>query len=812
MNKRVLALLLVVVMVFTLAACNGGNTPTTTTTAGADQPTTSGEQSSSSEAQGTKEGTYTYNSAWAAGPVNWNPHSWEMSNDSDFMDYIVAPFVYSTIDPEGVWKWDYEAATSVRDITAEFADKEKFGIPADAKERLVYEIKLSEFMKWDTGESVTADDYIYSMQMLLSPEMKNYRSNSYTSGESELRNAKLYFNNDKANKPIYAAVAGAENIPADAKQFATFTKEVKFFGGTAEEYYNKDDHKAKFTVNGVDVFEKYKGQEYIELTDELKAELTAMSVAFGDENPDAYLEWLVYDTGEVYPETPWDKVGLVKVDDYTILYILERPLEYFYMMSALTSNWLVHKPTYEAGFETINNLKATKYGTDLSTTRSTGPYKLVSFEKDKQFVLDRNEHWLGYHDGKHDGHYAADKVVVNIVESQPTRTQLFMSGEIDDLGLTSEQIVTFRKSDKIYLTDQTYTLRYIFATTQEALKARDAEKGSGRRIVLHYKDFRKALSLSIDRDKFCKEATSGFKPAYFLFNSLYFYDIANDPNSVYRNSKYAKAGILGLYGVEFNDDNIDAEYAKITGRDLEEAKELYKAAYDQAVADGNYTDGEEVPIEIMVTPAELSPQHIKQQELMQSFIDEATMGTPFEGKVKIKYENGDSKRYDNVAAGKNMAIAGAWGGAAFYPFSTVRVYTNPTYMGGLDKIHESNGWDPSTALLKLSIKKADGTVIEEERTFEDWSNQINGSGLYVDDASERLQVLSGLERGVLETYQCIPLGTYTNAALISYKVQYATEEYNIMYGFGGFRLMKFTMNDAEWEQFKKDNNGQLNYE
>lgn len=818
MNKRVLALLLVVVMVFTLAACNGGNAPTTTTTAGADQPTTSGEQSSSSEAE-VKTGTYTYNEAWSVGPTNWNPHSWEMSNDSAFMGYINSDMAFSDIKPgakegETQWMWRYEALTGIKDVTAEFADKEKFGIPADAKERYVYELKLNELMKWDTGESINADDYIYSMQMLLDPSMKNYRSNSFTTGEAELRNAKGYFENDKANKPIYAAVSGAgEEMPADAKQYVTFKNEVVFFGGKAEDAYNKDDaSKEKFMVNGVDVFEKYKDQEYIELNDEIKAEITAISVAFGDENPDAYLEWLVYDTGEIFPETPWDKVGLVKVDDYTLLYILERPLEEFYMHYSLGGNWLVHKETYEKNFETINNLKASKYGTTLETTRSNGPYKLVSFEKDKQFVLERNEHWLGYHDGNHEGEFAPDRIVVNIVESAPTRKQLFMQGKIDALGLQADEIVTFRKSDKLYLTDQTYTLRYIFATSDEALKARDAEKGSGRRIVMKYKDFRKALSLAIDRDKFCKEATSAFKPAYFLFNKLYFYDIANDPNSVYRNSKYAKKAILDLYGAEYTDETIDAEYAKITGRDVEDAKKFFQTAYEQAVADGNYTDGEEVPIEIMVTPTELTPQHIKQQQLMQSFFDEASMGTPFEGKIKVVYESGDKKRYDNVALGKNMAIAGAWGGAAFYPFSTIRVYTNPTYMGGLGKIHESNGWDPSKEQLTLKIKKADGTEVEETMTFEEWSNTINGEGKYTYDPIERLQVFAGLENGVLSTYQNIPLGTYTAAELISYKVAYATENYNIMYGFGGLRHLKMLMNDEEWDKFVQENNGQLNYE
>lgn len=818
MNKKLLALLLAFAMVFTLVSCGGQDQPSTQSTA---------DQQSSSAAQGTTapttqgeptpadEGTYTYNDVWAAQPNNWNPHAWEMSHESDFMDYTVAPFTYSTFDGNGGWYYAYDAATAVTDITATFADKEKYGVPADATEKYVYEIKLRPEMKWDTGESITADDYVYSMKMMLDPKMKNYRSNSYTSGESEIANAALYFNNDKAGKPVYKDVKDAE-IPEGAKLYVTMVNPIVFFGDTAKAYYENESHTAKFTVNDVNLFEKYSAEDYVEFNEEeMKADLNAIAAAFGDNNEEAYKEFLVYDDGEVYPETPWEEVGLVKVDDYTILYIVQRPLEPFYMHSALTSNWLVHKETYEANFTEINDLVATDYCTKLENTRSCGPYMVESFENDKQIVLVRNPYYWAYKDGQfnpENGMYRADKVVIDIVQDTGTHEGLFLSGKSDALGLNSDQIPKYRKSTQISFVDETYTLREIFATSLESLQSRDQEKGSGKRVALSNKNFRKALSRSIDRAKFCDEATSGFKPAYFLLNRLYYYDMANDPNSVYRDSKYAKMAVLNLYEVEYTDETVDAEYAKITGRDLGEAKELFQKAYDELVEAGLYTEGEEVPIEIMVTPSELSPQHIKQQELLNQFYNEGAAGTPFEGKIKVIYESGDKKRYDNVATGKNMAIHGAWGGAAFYPFSTIRVYTNPTYMGGLNKIHESNGWNPSEEQLEMTIKRADGTTVTESRTFEDWSNQINGDGEYTKDATERLQVLAQLETGILNAYQCIPIGTYTAASLISYKVSNAMEDYHIMYGFGGFRYLNFNYNDAEWAEFVKENNNQINYE
>ncbi len=756
---------------------------------------------------------HTYRDVWTAGPLNWNPHSWEMSGDSAMLNYITTGFVYATMgDNEGEWKWGYDAATEITDITKDFADKAKFDIPADAEKEIVYQIKLNPEMKWENGDKINADDYIESMKRLLDPNMKNYRANTYCTGDSGIRNALGYFNNDKAGKSIYADFAG-KDVPADAVPVFSLTEKVYFFGDKAETYYNKDNYKDKFIVDGVDVFEKYKGQTYIEVTDESKALMLSIAKAFGDGNPEAWKEFALYDTGEKHPETPWDKVGLIKKDDYTLIYITNKPTQMFYFMTSMTGNWLVHLKTYDKFTKTVEKLKASSYGTGKESTMSYGPYKVANYEKDKQIRLVRNEHWGGYHDGRHKGQYVADCVIIDIISNHATMLQRFGKGLVDEASLTSDDIDKYRKSDRLYYIDESYTARYIFATSLESLKARDAEKGSGKRVMIHYKDFRKAMSLSIDRAKYCKEATSGFKPAYFLFNTMFYYDIGNDPDSMYRKTKYAKAAVLDLYDMDYNDSNIDAQYDKVTGRDLGYAKELFKKAYDQAVADGNYSDGELVPIEVMVHPKELSAQHIKKQDLLQEFFDEGTKGTPFEGKIKLKFEAGDPKRYDNVAQGKNMAIWGAWGGAYFYPFSSIQVYTNPDHVGGPKKIHESNGWDATKEMLTIKVKKADGSEYEDTRSFCDWSKAINGDGDFADaPADEKLQILARLENGVLSAYQCIPVGTMTAVVLVSYKIDYAVDNYHVMYGFGGLRHLVFNYTDKEWEAYLAENGGKLNYE
>lgn len=758
---------------------------------------------------------YTYRAVWSAGPLNWNPHAWEMNNDDALKYYLETSLVDVDFgEKPGEWKWIYAAANDVQDITESFADKAKYNIPADAKNGRVFQIDLDPSMKWQTGEQITADDYIYSMQMLLDPTMKNYRSNTYCTGDTALYNAQKYMANDLAGKEIYKPWNPEEGgAPKDAKLVFSLKDETFFFGEPAKTTYKSS--KDKFTVNNVDLYQKYKDKDVIEINDATKADMLAIAASFGDTNPEAWKEFQVYPTGEKYKETPWSDVGLLKTGDYQIVYITAAPVQMFYMMSNLTSNWLVHKATYEKTFEMKEDLKTTSYGTDLANTMSYGPYKLVTFEVNKQIRLERNPYWGGYHNKKNEGMYQADAVVIDIIENHATQLQRFGQGLVDEQDLNSDDLEKYKKSDRLVYTDETYTDRFIFATSDEALNHRDQEKGSGKRIVMRYKDFRKAISLSMDREKYCREATSGYKPAFFLLNSLYYYDMANDPNSIYRNTYYAKKAILDLYGIDSSRANADANYAKLTGRDIGLAKELFTKAYNQAVADGVYKDGEIVPIEVMASPSELTPQHIKQQDLMQEFIDEGTKGTPFEGKVKIKYESGDPKRYDNVAIGKNMAIRGAWGGAPFYPFSVIRLYTNPEFMGGLNKIHESNGWDPTKEKITISIDMVDGSTHRETMSFADWSTAVNPGGKYDAEhwpVEQRLQILAALEHGVLAAYQCIPIGTYTDATIVSYKIDYGTDVYNIMYGYGGFRRLKFNYTDAEWEAYLKKNQGQLNYE
>lgn len=823
--SQLIVALLIISMIVSVVGCKTSEPVDT------DKPTGTPEATVPAETEA--PATYTYNVAELASPVKWNPHTWETNADDSLTPYIWTPLVDTTIAEDGVnYEWVYEGATAVTDITATFADRDAWGITTT--ENQVYQIDLNPAVCWEDGTPINADSYIYSMQQLLDPAMKNYRANSYFIGSMSIVGAAGYYNNDKVGQPILS-----ENVDADGAVINAFSTWVKGADGVytaadgAAMYFSLNDALAWMGGDSIATYAGYgyfascyegllalaDADGYVPITDDTIALLYGYtgSEEWGSEAQDDLANYVFYASG-VYEETPWEKVGLLKTGDYQLVYILETPQTMFYMLTGLTgSSWLVNETLYEAGKSTVENLVATNYCTSVETTLSNGPYKLVSFEVDKQMVFERNENWYGYTDGKHEGQYQATSIKVDVIADHNTQMQLFNQGQLDEVELTAEDMATYRMSDYLLKTDETYTMRFIFATDLTALTALEDEAGDGaNKKVLSYDDFRKALSFSIDRARFAAEGTSAFKPAYFLLNNLYYYDIENNPESIYRLTTEAKEAVLRLYGVEYGDGKtyatVDDAYAAVTGYDVETAKALFQSVYEQAIADGLYTDGQEIHITCMCSAsATMTADDTRQQDLLNEFVTAATVGTGFEGKITFTFQSGAEDRYADVANGRVEMIRGAWGGAAFYPYSTIRVYTEPEYMGGLEKIHESCGWDPTVETLDITYDfDGDGTAETVNNTFQNWAKSIN-DGTYT-DPEIKLAILSWLETGILQAYQCIPVATYTTCSLFSKQIQYATLNYNIMYEYGGIRLLTFNYTDTEWTQYVADQGGTLNYE
>ena len=292
-----------------------------------------------------------------------------------------------------------------------------------------------------------------------------------------------------------------------------------------------------------------------------------------------------------------------------------------------------------------------------------------------------------------------------------------------------------------------------------------------------------------------------------MLNSLYYYDVYNDPTSSYRNSEEAMTAIVNLYEVKYGEGTpyatLKDAYQSINGYNITEAQLLFKQACEELVAEGLYTAGEPIKIRVGFKKGALESSDNKIGEIINKQLNAALEGTGF-GSIELELIGNIEDRYGDVAKGEFAIGYGAWGGAAFYPFRNFRVYCDPDYVS----IHEAGCWDPTTTSLTLKVNGEDVTM-----TWQAWSLAMDATGPYANaDFATKLSILSQMEENYLKMYYRIPLAGSTACSMLAYQLSYYTDEYNIMYGFGGLELTHFNYTDAEWAAFVAEQGGTLSYE
>ncbi len=818
---------------------------------------------------GVADTTYTYKGYSTALGNNWNPHSWETNADDSILGYISSPFItMEAKDTEnGVYQWVYEMATSIEDVTADAQDDlTKYNAAAvGATSGYVFEIKLNQDAKWENGEKITADDYIYSMKQLINPKMRNYRANLYIAGESALAGAAAYY---ESGAPIYAPVV---NYDGETRVEAINPAEKKVYIHLTAENMTMASYSFSFMLDyyvDADLYKKLNDTAnaygYIEVTEENKNDIIDICdqymMAFGasiyqydaegkvvtddagnklmvEGAEDMLEEFYFYFTDKYGALVDYDeKVGCYKVDDYTIRYVCETAIDFNYFLTSCTSTWLVYEDLYEAGRNTTGELETTNYGTSKETSMSYGVYKMDYYQDEKQVVFVQNEEWYGwerdaegnvtrdekgdlisyttYHknlegeefkvDGKKLRQHQITSYVINVMD-EATAKSAFLKGDLSEWSPNADELPTYAASDRLVKVDETYTMSFFFNTNVEALKNMDASKGNTNSVVLSNTNFRKAFSLAINRAEYVA-ATEGYKPAFSLMNSLYYYDFYNDPTSSYRNTDQAMKAICDLYGVKWGEGTpyatLKDAHDSITGYNLAEAKNLMKLAYEELKAEGLYTSGD-IKIRIGWAKGALTSAGNRQAVLMTKFLNDALEGSGF-GTATLEAIGNINDRYGDVAKGEFAIGYGAWGGAALYPFRNFQVYFDSDQY----ELNEAGCWDPASEKLTLTINGE-----EVEMTWKDWGNSMLGNGKYANaDFQTKLDITSALETKFLEKYYRIPLAGTTICSMMSDQYDYYTDEYNMAYGFGGSRLIQVNYDKDEWKAYVKEQGGELDYE
>lgn len=730
----------------------------------------------------------------------------------------------------GAYTVEFSAATKLEDVTKKYAGK--YGLAADAEKGQAFAMTLRNDLKWDDGTPIKAADFVYTMMQQLSPKYLFATASNYYSGNYVIHNAQNYvkqgqkgwFDNGNMNLAYSDLALGADGkytLKGNECTIALKKPLVWLQGNTLDSYVTNAPQYFD-TAAYASLLALADANGDVAVTAESLALLTTVitaKAAWGEtkENTVGYM-YVNYE----YPAMDFSEVGyFVGDNEYELVMVIDGTLNPLDAEGNLTyeagyyfSNWpLVKKDLWERCEDQSKTPYANSYCTTQEKSASWGPYKLTNYQDQKTYTVSRNDKWFGYGLPQYANQYQTDAIVTEKIEEWDTAWLAFQKGNLDGIGMNVKIAADYRTSKRAYFTPETWTFDL---NIQSNANSRTDKRNN---LLLNYADFRKAISLSLDRDDYCAKNNPSSQAALGLLNSMYYYDVEN--GKVYRESIQAKEAILNAYGTTKNADgswkvgettytDIEDALDATTGYNLTLARQLVENAIAQAKTDGKYSDGEEIILTYGIETQSADTDRVK--NWFQAAFDNMTKGTSIEGKVKIEYFMFSSATWsEQFSAGEYDLCFGAWGNAAF----------NPAYLLCETQISAENryatNWDPKTVSVTVKAtpddKHKDGLYTYN---LEQWRLILQGKdGCPVNfknfPMEDQLAALGAVETAILKVYYSIPVFSRYSASLMGYKVDYVSYEYNTFMGYGGIRYMTFNYDDTAWAEFVASNNNILNY-
>ena len=814
--KKLLSLVLAVVMVLGLGACGGNGGSETTAPVETTTPAV--------------EGTYTYNYALAEFPTNWNYHTYQTDIDAEILDYISSGFYVFDYNEtkDGYAMVDGMAVGDPVDVTADYVGQ--YGI-VEGDTAKAYILNLRQDLKWQDGTPITAHDFVESAKRLLNPEAQNYRADGMYAGSVQIHNAEAYLKQGQVNMTennlaptrylladLVKAEDGTYTTPDGIPMYiGTNFAMTDWLGGNTLQYYVEGYGDSMFDVASFEALNAMANEEgLVAVTDETIDLLTKVITFSADwgESADNIPDYLVYEV--TYPEVAWENVGWFAKSDYELVFVMDAPLDGFYLKYNLPAP-LVNIEMYDACASVVDGVYTNTYCTSAETTMSYGPYKLTSYQADKQYVLEKNEY---FYDLSEDT-YQATSIVVDCVKEASTRLELFQQGKLDTFGLSKDYMDEYQMSDYCYYATGDSTFAMAFNPDAEALVTAQAAAGENiNKTILTIKEFRQAMSYALDRNAFCLATSPMNAPGFGLFSGL----IISDPESgtAYRTTDVAKNVLAEFWGVseEYGEGklyaDIDEAIDSITGYNLAKAQELFNVAYDAAIAQGLMDEDDVVEIKIG-TPNNTTTFYNNGYEFLVNNYTEAVKGTKLEGKLTFSRDDTLGNAFADALKNNqvDMLFGVGWTGSALDPYGLIEAY-----------VYTDNQYDDCTDFTAITCDiEINGTVYTA--SVQDWQKIMSGAACTITaadgstmeyscgtadkDPETRLAILGALEGAVLQNYNFLPIMDDASAQLRGQQIEYYTEEYIFGMGFGGLKYYTFNYTDAEWDAYVASNGGELDY-
>lgn len=827
---------------------------------------------------------HTYNDYTSTVPSLWNELESTDSNNDQIMSFLGSAFFSydfefangkkfnedGSINAAGIipgkFVTTYAAAVGLEDVTSKYA--EDWGLTEEQVETggYAWKITLRDDLAWDDGTAIFAEDFVYTMQQQLDPLFQYKRADSFYNNAVKIHNARDY---------VYQGQQGwfAADTPYDAYDASLVESFIFKMGPVAAEGASAAEKvQASLRTTYQKGYEAYgmnstqSGGEY----------LTTLAIAFGAPLPasvsveainalegksiaeikaddamsatlDALLEW--WDEGDdgilaftvinyTFPAVDFKTVGIFAEGPYDIVLVLDNPLSFFkedgitlsynaaYSFGSLP---LVKKDLYEkckVAPQQGSDLWTSTYNTSLETSASWGEYKLTQYQAGNSYTLGRNEYWYGYALEDNKGQYQVDQiktVSISGESAEQTAQMHFWSGQVDGLGISVTIADQYKSSKHAVFTPRIANFCINLYSNLDVLLSQGRNNG-----ILAIKEFREAMSLSLDRASYNRELSTANKPLLGYMGEDYYYDIEN--GEVYRYSQQGKEALLRTYGFAQNDkgqwydlatevvyDDIDEAVEAMTGYNLTLAKQRFAAAWKEFTENADkYGYDSSKDVILLLGASEPSEAVSRQQKWIQKWVDTLIEGSPAEGKIKVNVNDKlGSKWSDEFEIGNYDICTGGIGNAPFDPFYMIGGAIADLGIGFHKKY-----WIAADVELTFKMPEGeyDGAGEELTLTLQDWYDSLNGNlskgpsynwGAGFCPVEARLAVVAMIEEYALKEYYSLPMSRGFTSALRSEKFHYITDDYNTMLGFGGMRYMQFDYTDAEWTAFLAAHNNDL---
>lgn len=129
-----------------------------------------------------------------------------------------------------------------------------------------------------------------------------------------------------------------------------------------------------------------------------------------------------------------DDVGVKALDDYTLEIQLVRPVTYF--------DKLMCHPIFSPQNKKFVEEKGDAFGTSIEDTLFNGPFVLSSWKMEDQYSMDKNNNYWDRDSVK------LNQVHTKIVKDNNTALNLYETGNIDRVTLTSDQVDKYKGSEE----------------------------------------------------------------------------------------------------------------------------------------------------------------------------------------------------------------------------------------------------------------------------------------------------------------------------------------------------------------------------